>query len=36
MKCSSCCKAKLVRCTRNMSYIYKGKSTTIRAVRGDI
>ena len=35
MKCPSCAAAELVRDTRDMSYTYKGESTTIAAVTGD-
>jgi HTH-type transcriptional regulator/antitoxin MqsA len=35
MKCPSCGAAKLVRDTRDISYTYKGESTTIPAVTGD-
>jgi len=35
MKCPSCGGAKLVRDTRDIQYVYKGKTTTIPAVRGE-
>lgn len=35
MKCPSCGERKLVRDTRDIPYIYKGETTTIRAVRGE-
>ncbi len=35
MKCRLCGKAKLVRDTRDISYAYKGETTTIPAVRGE-
>ena len=35
MKCPSCGVGKLVRDTRDISYAYKGDSTTIPAVRGE-
>lgn len=35
MKCPSCGAAKLVRKTRDLSYTYKGETTTIRRVAGD-
>ena len=35
MKCPNCGKAKLVHASRDMSYTYKGESTTLRAVTGD-
>jgi HTH-type transcriptional regulator/antitoxin MqsA len=35
MKCPSCGAAKLVRGTRDISYIYKGETTTVPAVRGE-
>lgn len=35
MKCPACGAAHLVHDTRDMSYTYKGKSTTIPAVTGD-
>jgi HTH-type transcriptional regulator/antitoxin MqsA len=35
MKCPSCGVAKLVRDTRDISYTYKGETTTIPAVRGE-
>jgi HTH-type transcriptional regulator/antitoxin MqsA len=35
MKCPSCAGRKLVRDTRDIPYTYKGKTTTIPAVRGD-
>ncbi len=35
MKCPSCGEAKLKRETRDISYTYKGATTTIPAVRGD-
>ena len=35
MKCPSCGVGKLVRDTRDISYAYKGETTTIPAVRGD-
>lgn len=35
MKCPSCGKAELVHDTRDISYTYEGKTTTIPAVSGD-
>ncbi len=35
MKCPSCGAAKLIQDTRDVPYVYKGKSTTIPAVTGD-
>ena len=35
MKCPSCGVGKLVRDTRDVSYTYKGETTTIPAVRGE-
>ena len=35
MKCPSCGRAKLVRDTRDVPYVYKGEVATIPAVRGD-
>lgn len=35
MKCPSCGGAKLVRDTRDIQYVYKGKTATIPAVRGE-
>lgn len=35
MKCPSCGAAALVRATRDMTYTYKGETTTIRRVKGD-
>ena len=35
MKCPSCGERKLVRDTRDVSYVYKGETTTIPDVRGD-
>lgn len=35
MKCPSCGARKLVRDTRDISYTYKGETTTIPAVRGE-
>jgi HTH-type transcriptional regulator/antitoxin MqsA len=35
MKCVSCGKAELVHDTRDISYTYRGKTTTIPAVSGD-
>lgn len=35
MKCPSCGAAKLVHDTRDMPYVYKGDSTTIKNVTGD-
>lgn len=35
MKCPVCAKAKLVRATRNVPYIYKGESTILPAVIGE-
>jgi HTH-type transcriptional regulator/antitoxin MqsA len=35
MKCPSCGAAKLVHETRDLSYTYKGETTTIRRVKGD-
>ena len=35
MKCPSCGVGKLVRDTRDISYTYKGETTTIPAVRGE-
>jgi HTH-type transcriptional regulator / antitoxin MqsA len=36
MKCPSCGERKLVRNTRDISYTYKGETTMIPAVRGDV
>ena len=36
MKCPSCAKSNLLRRTRGMPYTYKGKSTTIPAVTGEV
>lgn len=35
MKCPMCATAQLVHDTRDMSYTYKGETTTIPAVTGD-
>lgn len=35
MKCPSCGAAKLVRDRRDIEYVYKGETTTIKAVRGE-
>lgn len=35
MKCPSCAAAELVRETRDLSYTYKGKTTSIADVTGD-
>ena len=35
MKCPICSKAKLIHDTRDMSYTYKGETTTIPEVVGD-
>ena len=35
MKCPSCGEAKLVRDTRDISYVYKGETTTIPEVSGE-
>jgi len=35
MKCPSCDSAELVHATRDLSYAYKGRTTTIPAIEGD-
>ena len=35
MKCPECGAAELIRDSRNLRYVYKGESTTIRAVKGE-